>query len=89
MELLLRIMSLAVGAFILGIALWFSLTLFAILFFFGIGIAVLFWLRAYLLEKEILNPTPGTHVEVHEEHVTVIEGDYQRVGEEQKERDAS
>lgn len=71
--------SLAIGALILGLALWFSLTLFAILFFFGIGAAILFWLRAFLIEKEILNPQPGTHVERMEERITVIEGDYEEM----------
>ena len=79
MELLTRISSLALGALILGLTLWFSLTLFAVLFFFGIGAAILFWLRAFLIEKEILNPQPGAHLERVEERITVIEGDYEEM----------
>lgn len=74
-----RIGSFIVATFVLALALWLSLTLFAVLFFLGFLAAVFFWLRAYLLEKEILNPQPGVHIETMNEQVTVIEGDYEEL----------
>ena len=76
MEIFLRVVSFLVAAVLLGILLWFAFTLFAALVVIGCSAALLFWLRAYLIEKEILNPSPGT---VLPPQPTVIEGDYEEI----------
>ncbi len=62
----------------IGIALWVSFWLLAILF--GIGLIAVIWshLRDYLLRKGILNPTPGIPPAADAD-ITVIEGNYTRV----------
>ena len=67
----------------LGLAVWIS----AILF---IGIAAiaavgygLYFARGFLMEKGILNPTPGV-VQDAPEQITIIEGDFTRVDENEK-----
>ena len=65
-------------AMLFGIALWFSFTLLAILFCFGLVASGWIWLRAYLVEKDILNPEPGVPPEHAISH-TVIEGDYEEI----------
>lgn len=71
----------------LGLAVWVSFWL--LLFLFGAGAILMFWtyIKAYLLSKGILNPTPGVppaqgETIVHSEHVTVIDTDFKRVDSE-------
>ena len=78
MELLLRIAVFTATLTLAGVVLWFSFTLIAILFVIGFMAACWFWLRAYLVDKDILNPTPGVPMESSAHH-TVIEVDYEEI----------
>jgi len=73
----------------IAVALWIGFWLFLILF--ALGAAVLAWnyLRAYLLAKGILNPTPGVppgeETTVETATITVIEGDFTHVADDKNE----
>ncbi len=60
----------------LGLALWFGMALLVIVFVVGLGAAIVFWLRGFLVAKDILNPHPGIPLD---EEVTIIEGDYEEI----------
>ena len=76
-----QMVGFAVMLLAMGIALWVSIWLLAILF--AIGVAVVIWAHAkdYLMRKGILNPTPGVPFEqpADSPKVTVVEGDFERV----------
>lgn len=81
MDIVMRLFSIAAGALVLGLAVIFAFNLFIVLFLLGLGLAAMYWIRAFFIEKEILNPRPGVHVEEMDEQVTIIEGDYVDVSE--------
>ena len=71
----------------LGLAIWVSFWL--LLFIFSAALLMVSWgyIKAWLLEKGILNPEPGVPSSqegeiIHSETSTVIETDYKRVDSE-------
>lgn len=81
MNTVIRILFTLGGLLVMGLILWFSITLLGVLIIGG-GLLVLFFaLRQFLLEKGILNPTPGTPMTPPEGNVkvTIIETEFTRV----------
>ncbi len=74
-----RILVLFGTILMLGIALWASVTIVAILMIVG-GIAILVYAaRQFLTSKGILNPRPGVPMEESPADITVIEGEFEQV----------
>lgn len=78
MEFMLRIVAWFIAAVVIGLLLWFSLTIVAVMLCVGIGLAVITWVYRTLVAKGIVNETPGAPP-VSQPGVTVIEVDYERV----------
>ena len=71
-----------------GIALWVSVWVLLILFGIGLVVALYSFARAWLVEKGILNPTPGVPSELQEgAQVTIVEGDFTRLEENKPKQD--
>lgn len=88
MNFLFRIFFVAAAIVAVGFVLWFSLTLFALLFILGAGMVAFYAIKNFLIAKDILNPTPGVPMTGQPETtVTIIEGDYERVTLEGKKSD--
>ncbi len=73
-NLLQRIFVFAGTAVAIGIALWLSVTLFFVILMIGAVIGALLFARQFLLEKGILNPTPGVPPVA-----TIIEGEFEQI----------
>lgn len=69
----------------IGIAIWISVMLFVGVAVVGAAAYALFYARAYLVRKGILNPRPGVPLEEQQpEQITVIDGDFERIEESEK-----
>ena len=76
------------GLFLIGvvIALWVSVWVLLALFIGMTGYVLFVSLRDYLVDKGILNPTPGVPIarDDEERHITIVDADFTRVEEEPK-----
>jgi hypothetical protein len=79
MQIIGRIFILFGAAVAIGVALWLSITLFGLMLLVGGGVVLFFAVRQFLIDKGILNPTPGVAPHVPEESITVIEGTFEEV----------
>lgn len=78
-----RIIYSIIAVIAMGLALWLAATLFVGLAIIGFIAYGLYYGRDFLIRKGILNPRPGVPLEEsHEEHITVIEGDFERIDDE-------
>lgn len=69
-----------VGALIaIGVAVWLSVTIFAVLLVAGVLTVVFMAGRRFLVDKGILNPRPGTPMEQATSEVTIIEGEFEQI----------
>ena len=70
----------------IGFALWISITLIGFFLLAGGALILFYVVRQFLLDKGILNPTPGVPMDAsaamrHNETITVIETEFTRVDE--------
>lgn len=81
-----RLLVLAGAVLAIGVAIWLSITVFAVLLVVG-GVAVLgVAAKQFLIAKGILNPTPGVP-RATDDPVTVIEGEFEQVENPMVEKD--
>ena len=79
MGFLQRLLFLIGTVIAIGVALWLSITLLAVLLVAG-GIAVLYFAsRRFLVAKGILNPTPGVPVDADIPQTTIIDGEFEQI----------
>jgi len=84
MQPIIRIFFTIGAVLAIGVALWFSITILGFLLIVGGGMVLVLALRQFLLEKGILNPTPGVPImEPHDSpNVTVIETQFTHIEDE-------